>query len=269
MKMTKRASFLYMALVLAGQLFPFAERIHAEATNTFRVITYNIHHAEGLDGKVDLQRIADLIKQEKADIVALQEVDRNTDRTGKRDFPAEFAKLTGMSCVFSNNWPVHGGEYGTAILTRFPITKREHSLLKMVGSTEQRGLLQVHVKIGDREVVFMNTHIDHRKTDAERLQSVEEFTPVIKKKSDLPIIFCGDFNASPGSPTYEKMSKLLDDTWQLIGKGQGWTIPAEKPNRRIDYLWISKNSFITPIRAWVPTSAASDHLPVVAEFKLK
>src|SRR3954470_16689448 len=121
MQMTKRC-FLFMAMILAAELFPFADRSCAESTNTFRVMTYNIHHGEGLDGKVDLQRIADLIKEEKADMVALQEVDRNTERTGKRNFPAEFAKLTGMSCVFSNNWPVKGGEYGTAILTRFPIT---------------------------------------------------------------------------------------------------------------------------------------------------
>jgi endonuclease/exonuclease/phosphatase family metal-dependent hydrolase len=76
-----------------------ATALHAESTNTIRVMTYNIHHAEGLDGKIDLQRIADLIKQERADIVALQEVDRGMERTAKRDLPAEFAKLTGMSCV--------------------------------------------------------------------------------------------------------------------------------------------------------------------------
>ncbi len=48
-------------------------------------MTYNIHHGEGTDGKLDLERIAALIKQEQADIVALQEVDRSATRTGKRD----------------------------------------------------------------------------------------------------------------------------------------------------------------------------------------
>jgi endonuclease/exonuclease/phosphatase family metal-dependent hydrolase len=68
-----------------------------EATNTFRVMTYNIHHGEGPDGKVDLGRIASAIKAEKADIVALQEVDRGTLRTRQRDLTAELAKLTGMN----------------------------------------------------------------------------------------------------------------------------------------------------------------------------
>src|SRR5678810_85346 len=97
----------------------------AEPTNqaTFRVMTYNIHHGEGLDGKVDLLRIAELIKREGADIVALQEVDKGTQRTARRDFPEELAALTGMTAVFSNNFAFEGGEYGNAVLTRFPIKR--------------------------------------------------------------------------------------------------------------------------------------------------
>src|SRR6185295_732374 len=70
---------------------------------TIRVMTYNIHHGEGLDGKVDLLRIAELIKREGADLVALQEVDKGVARTARRDLPGELAELTGLSCVFSNN----------------------------------------------------------------------------------------------------------------------------------------------------------------------
>src|SRR3954447_16208752 len=70
---------------------------------TFRAMTYNIHHGEGLDRKIDLVRIAELIKRERADIVALQEVDKGVERTGRRDLPQELASLTGMTCVFSNN----------------------------------------------------------------------------------------------------------------------------------------------------------------------
>ncbi|HTL30639.1 MAG TPA: endonuclease/exonuclease/phosphatase family protein, partial [Tepidisphaeraceae bacterium] len=59
------------------------------------VLTYNIHHGAGTDGKYDLQRLADVIKKSGADLVALQEVDRNTNRT-KDDQPAELARLTGF-----------------------------------------------------------------------------------------------------------------------------------------------------------------------------
>lgn len=232
-------------------------------------MTYNIHHAEGLDHEINPERIADLIKTNYADLVALQEVDRGVARTAKRDLPAEFAKLTGMTCVFSNNFAFQGGEYGTAILSRFPVVKREHLLLKMVGSKEQRGLLCVHVQIGKREVVFMNTHLDYRNSDVERLESIKEIAPIIRAEAGQPVIFCGDFNDAPGSHVYDEMSQLMDDTWKLAGKGAGPTIPSESPNRRIDYIWVSKGGSVVPVRAWVPASMASDHCPVVAEFKLK
>jgi endonuclease/exonuclease/phosphatase (EEP) superfamily protein YafD len=115
----------------------------------------------------------------------------------------------------------------------------------------------------------MNTHIDHQKSDEERMLSVAEFDSVIKKKADLPIIFCGDFNTTPDTRVYKRMNALLDDTWKLIGKGEGPTIPAQKPNRRIDYIWISKNGPHIPVSAHVPETQASDHRPLVAEFKLK
>ena len=84
-------------------------------------MSYNVHHGEGSDGRIDLERIAAVIKEEKADLVALQEVDRGVLRSGKRDLPAELAKLTGMSVFFENNFGYQGGEYGNAILTRLPV----------------------------------------------------------------------------------------------------------------------------------------------------
>ena len=65
------------------------------------------------------------------------------------------------------------------------------------------------------------------------------------------------------------MNELLDDTWALAGTGDGFTIPAEKPRKRIDYIWISKNKALAPLKVWVPRSDASDHLPVLAEFRLR
>src|SRR5687768_9961267 len=74
-----------------------------ESQPTFRVMTYNIHHGEGVDGKLDLERIATLIQQERADLVALQEVDRGVTRTAKRDLAKELAELTDMHHVFGKN----------------------------------------------------------------------------------------------------------------------------------------------------------------------
>ena len=240
----------------------------AATTNTFRVMTYNIHHGEGLDRKVDLQRIADLIKREQADIVALQEVDKGVQRTAQRDCPAELATLTGMTCVFSNNYHFQGGEYGNAVLTRFPVKRWTNRHYKMLRPGEPRGLLQVVLDVQGRELVFLDTHLDARGDDAERWSSAAELEEALQPYRGQPVIFCGDFNDTPDSRTCQKLAQQFTDTWKATGEGDGFTIPAEKPRKRIDYIWTSKEPAIKAVKIWVPESEASDHRPVVAEFKL-
>ena len=257
---------------------------------TFRVMTYNLPHGEGLDGKVDLLRIAELIKREGADIVALQEVDKGVERTARRDLPEELAALTGMTCIFSNNYHYQGGEYGNAVLTRFPVERWINRQYKMLRPGEQRGILQLVLKVHGREIVFMNTHIDYRPEDSERWSNVAEIEEIVQSESGRarhsvraeadqqssgargatrPTILCGDFNDTPESRVCRGIGETFNDTWALIGQGDGFTIPAANPRKRIDYIWISKDKSLMPTKAWVPQSDASDHLPVVAEFEFK
>jgi endonuclease/exonuclease/phosphatase family metal-dependent hydrolase len=232
-------------------------------------MTYNIHHGEGQDGKVDLLRIAQLIKEQNADIVGLQEVDKGVERTQRRDLPAELAALTGMTCIFSNNFNHQGGEYGNAVLTKFPIKRMNNLHYKMLRPGEQRGILQLVLDVRGREVVYLNTHIDYRPDDSERWSNVSEIEALVDKYRGKPIIMTGDFNDFPESRVCRRIATTFHDTWRLVGAGDGFTIPVNHPRRRIDYLWISKDGALTPQRAWVPKSDASDHLPVVAEFQLQ
>jgi len=234
---------------------------------TFRVMTFNIHHGEGLDGKVELARIAALIQRERADLVALQEVDKGVQRTARRDLPAELAALTGLTCVFSNNFSYQGGEYGNAALTRFPVLSATNSHYQMLQTNEQRGLLQLTLEVHGRRLVFMNTHIDYRGDDTERRLNVREIKALAEPPAETPVILCGDFNDTPGSRVHEELKETLADAWELAGKGTGWTFPASHPRKRIDYVWISKASGLVPIAAEIPESDASDHLPVVVEFR--
>ena len=239
-----------------------------QETNLLRVMTWNIHHGEGLDGKVDLEHFSRLIRSERADIVALQEVDKGVERTGRRDFPAELGRLTGMSCVFSNNYDYQGGEYGNAVLTRFPIKRSANYHYQKVNETEQRGLLQLVLDVYGRELAFLVTHLDHRASDAARWSNVGEIERVLQSYHGLPIIFCGDFNTQPSGRVYTRLKEQLDDTWVLAGNGDGCTIPAEAPSRRIDYIWFNRSKALVPLKSWVPESLASDHRPVVTEFQV-
>src|SRR5712664_4245268 len=93
-----------------------------------RVMTYNIHVGVGMDKRLDLQRIADVINQEHPDLVGLQEVDRGVKRTQGVDEIAELARMTGMEYAFAHNLDYQGGQYGVAILSRFPILKPDHRM---------------------------------------------------------------------------------------------------------------------------------------------
>lgn len=236
---------------------------------SFRVMTYNIHHGEGLDGKVDLQRIATVIQSERADIVALQEVDKGVQRTGRRDLPGELAALTGMMCVFSNNFHYQGGEYGNAVLTRFPVLSATNSHYQMIRTNEQRGILQVALSVHGRKLVLMNTHIDSRPDDTERLLHVREIESLTKQWPGLPVVICGDFNDTPGSRVYQRMRDTFLDTWETGSQGQGYTFPAIRPVKRIDYIWISRNNPFETLAAHVPQSDASDHLPLVIKLQFR
>jgi len=81
---------------------PLGQAGKPEQARTFRMMTFNIHHGEGVDGRIDLERIAAVIRDERADIVALQEVDKGVERTARRDLAEELSKLTGMKALFSN-----------------------------------------------------------------------------------------------------------------------------------------------------------------------
>ncbi len=234
-----------------------------------RVMTYNIQHGAGADSKIDLLRTAEAINHEHPDIVALQEVDRGVARTDRRDLPAELAALTGMTSYFSNNFHFQGGEYGNAVLTRLPILQETNSHYHMIRPNEQRGIIQMILDAHGRKILFMTTHIDYRRDDAERILNVGEIQKLPDQYPGLPVILCGDFNDHPGSQVHRAMKEKFTDTWEIVGKGDGLTYASNKPAKRIDYIWISPGEAIVPLKAWVPQTQASDHFPLVGEFRLK
>jgi endonuclease/exonuclease/phosphatase family metal-dependent hydrolase len=235
---------------------------------TVTVMSFNIQHGEGLDGRIDLERIAALIGGARADVVALQEVDRGVARTQRRDLPAELARLTGMEVYFAKNIDYQGGDYGNAVLSRLPIRQRAHVPLTMVGDGEQRGVIRLVFEVGGREVLFLATHLDHRPSDAERIGSVDAIEGLIAHAGRMPVIVAGDFNALPDSRVHRKMERLLTDAWEAAGQGRGFTFPAEAPAERIDYIWFSGEA-IDLLGTEVLPTRASDHLPIVSRLRLR
>ena len=256
--------FLFRFAVLTA----FLVLVPHTLAKTIRVMTYNIHVGIGMDKKLDLKRIADVINKEKPDLVGLQEVDRGVQRTQRIDEIVELSKLTRMDYAFAFNLPYQGGQYGVAILSRFPIRATEHRLYKNLREAERRGFIRAEVRIDGRVVHFLTTHLDYQHDDG-RLFEAQQLLAFL---SDVkgPLIVVGDFNDIPAGDTSKLMRSLFDDAWAGVRPGDdGFTYPADKPSKRIDYIFTRKADGIGTKSAWIVDTLASDHLPVVAELEIK
>jgi len=234
---------------------------------TIRVMTYNIHVGVGMDKKLDLRRIADVINKERPDLVGLQEVDRGVQRTQRIDEIVELSKLTHMDYAFAFNLPYQGGQYGVAILSRFPIRATEHRLYKNLREAERRGFIRAEVKIDGRLVNFATTHLDYQHDDG-RLFEAQQMLAFLSNVNG-PLIVVGDFNDIPAGETYKLMGTLFSDAWVETRSGnEGLSYPADKPAKRIDYIFTRRSDQIRTRRAWVVQTLASDHIPVVADLEI-
>ncbi len=232
-----------------------------------RVMTYNIHVGVGMDKKLDLARIANVIKQQHADLVGLQEVDRGVERTGRIDEIAELAKLTRMDYAFAFNLKYQGGQYGVAILSRYPITATDHRLYKNTREAERRGFIRAEVNIDGRVVNFATTHLDYQYEDG-RVFEAEQLLAALKDVKG-PLIVVGDFNDVPAGGAYKLVSDQFSDAWAANRvDDQGLSYPADKPAKRIDYIWFRRADRIRAKKAWIVNTLASDHVPVVADLEI-
>ena len=238
----------------------------AQPENTLRVLSYNIHHGAGTDRKLDLARIADVIKSVTPDIVALQEVDQRVPRSHMIDQPAELARLTGMHAVFHGNIPLQGGLYGNAILSRFPIKSSEHILLPNHNQGEQRGLIVATFdSISFPQLRFIATHFDHRREEIERVQSADRVNKIALNHPLAPLLLAGDLNDSPGSETL----RVLQKYWQIAGP-ESPTIPVGQPKRQIDFILFRPNDRWEVLETHVlPESVASDHHAILSVLRLR
>lgn len=259
-------SRMWRGLVLAALIAGTA--CSAGCQRNVAVLTYNIHHAAGADGRVDLERIAAVIRAARADLVALQEVDRGVRRSGGEDQPQRLAELTGMHVAFAKNIALQGGEYGNAVLSRFPIERYENHALPRLDDSEQRGALEVHVRIGGRPVVFVATHLDHCANDRERRASLATLRELVERNADRTVIVAGDFNARPDSAVLSDATAFLRDACAAVGHTD-LTYPAGKPSERIDYVLVLPRAGLGCVACQVlPEAVASDHRPVLATLTL-
>ena len=243
--------------------------IPSESTepHRLRILSYNIHHGEGTDGKLDLDRIAAVIRTAEPDVVALQEVDRRARRTGSVDQPAELGRLTGMKAIFERNIPLEGGEYGNAVLTRLQVTSHQNHPLPSHYEGEQRGVLAVELQLTENgpRCVFFATHLDYRPDDTERRASAATINKLVAVQPEVPALLAGDLNARPDTPVLKDFSA----EWTRANKELLPTFPSRQPVRQIDYvLYRPANRWRVIETRVIDESLSSDHRPLLAVLEL-
>lgn len=237
------------------------------ACKEVRVLTYNIHHGEGIDGKFDLERIAKVIRQSRADIVALQEVDQRTRRINGVDTLAELARMTRRQPLFGKSMSYDGGEYGNALLVRGDILQHSVHPIPTTPNREPRSILRAEIRLQNcaKTILMMATHWDHQ-SQPDRMAGAELANKLAAASPDLPAILAGDFNANPTNAAV----KMLSGAWMITGAGaELHTFPVEQPKMQIDYILVRPNSAWTLREARVlPEIVASDHRPLLATLQL-
>lgn len=260
-----------LGVALLGAAACVAVRSVGHGTGPMRVLVYNVHAGKDAAGADNLRRVADLVRESRADLVLLQEVDRGTERSGRIDQVAELAGLTGYHAAFGKTLDYQGGGYGIALLSRWPLLESTLIPLPVAplqeragGSHEPRGVLHAQVTTPGGVLHVLNTHLDPSGQDRYRRQ---EMATVLRVADRLRaggglVLLGGDLNATPESAVMEMVRDGgWNDAWSGCGAGDGGTYPAAAPTKRIDYLVLPE--VLRCDSAEVIDSQASDHRPVL------
>ncbi|CCN45587.1 putative Endonuclease/exonuclease/phosphatase [Vibrio nigripulchritudo MADA3029] len=251
-------------------------------TESIRIASYNIMASR----MGDTGAIRDAIKSIDADIIGLQEVDNKTGRSATNFGQADsvpinqaeyFAKELGLHFAFCQAIEFDGGEYGHAVLSKYPVEIVKKVELPNKDDKEQRVACAIKVKVPNypAPVIAVTAHLDHTDTDL-RLDQVRTLNGEFSAwhfKNGLPVII-GDLNLPTQSNEYFELQQWFKET----DKDLKLTAPAWNPDRKIDYIMTSaaQQWYIQNVAVPKPTDKVSgkawyeisDHLPVIVDMKL-
>jgi endonuclease/exonuclease/phosphatase family metal-dependent hydrolase len=249
------SSLLLLMLASAGEV--------QTVPRTLRVLTYNIHHGEGTDGRFDLSRLAGVMKTVQPDVVALQEVDRGTERSGGIDQLAELERLTNMHAEFGKAMDYSGGGYGVAVLSRWPLLITGNHPLPGSPDREPRTALTVEVRSSERGPMlqFTSTHLDQGRDPEDRLAQARYLNELLVRGEGRPAILAGDLNSRPDTEVME----IFEAQWAMApAVDPSPTTPSGRRRSRVDHI------LFRPAESWrvlesriIDEPLASDHRPVL------
>ena len=240
-------------LFIFAALFIFS----AQAQNTLKLMSYNIKNANGMDNVCNFKRIANVINNTSPDVVAIQEVDSMTNRSGQKYVLGEIAERTQMHGYFAPAIDYDGGKYGIGLLTKqLPLRLQT---LPLPGREEARTLILAEFA----DYIYCCTHMSL--TEEDRMKSLE-LVKAFTSSSTKPLFLAGDMNAEPESGFIKELQK----DFQILSNPKQHTFPAPDPKETIDYIATRKQNakgFAVISAKVINEPMASDHRPILVELR--
>lgn len=218
------------------------------------IATYNIRH--GADVSLDWRLLAEIIRQSGADIIGIQEVDMGTNRIGGRDTMAGLQEATGFKhALFVPSMSYDGGQYGTAILSRFPMASAEvHPLQSANYEPRAFGCIRVTPEEGS-SFCFLNTHLSYESTEQQNIQ-LRQIAAWMDERihRSIPTVLTGDFNTED----FTAFSPLTDRGFALVNHAENPYKTFRNPPIAIDNI-VYREESLTPVEHGMIDSDRSDH----------
>ena len=235
-----------------------AMALSAHSQDYLKLMSYNIRNANGMDGICSYQRIANVINNASPDVVAIQELDSMTVRSGQKYVLGELAERTQMHASYAPAINFQGGKYGIGILSRqkplsiktFPLPGREEKRMLMIAEFE--------------DYFFACTHLSL--TEEDRLASLDIIRSSVGTL-DKPFFIAGDMNDVPES----KFTEIFQKDFQILTNIKTPTHPSSAPDETIDYIAVWKhhtNHFANLSAEVLDEPVASDHLPLTVQLRM-
>lgn len=227
-------------------------------------MTYNIQFGRGIDGRIDLDRIADVIAAFEPDVLLLQEVDIGLARSGHVHQVDYLAARLGMPATFAPTIETSGARYGNATFSRLPVlAHRRVGLPFHAGRARSISRSALVTKLAwtaaGTELQIVNTHLSVVARD--RPAQAATLAAALGTGTTL---LAGDFNCTPWSTPFRMLCRELRSVTRTAR-----TWPSPFPVVPIDHIMIRGPLHVIRAGAWAPRRArnASDHLPVIAELE--
>jgi endonuclease/exonuclease/phosphatase family metal-dependent hydrolase len=232
-----------------------------------RIMSYNVHSGFGLDGRLSLRRIAEVLHQYDPDFVALQELDVGCKRSERKHQLEELQKLWPSDGGFLPLVRMRGGRYGIGFLSRLPVLEATPLILptaEQILPQEARGVQKVTVSLANgSQMDIFNTHLGL--TLKERRAQLKGLLK-LEFDSSRAQVLTGDFNCGSSSKEY----RLISRSWQPTQANPLKTWFGTFPVRHLDYCFFRGDLSVeqTIVPRDTLTRLASDHLPLITDFKL-